>query len=234
MVVFKQIQTPLTACVAGPSKSGKTQWILKFLQHLDVLLDKSPSTIVWCYGELGGVPKEVQNNPSIQKHCGVPTEDSGLLTENSLIILDDLMQEAYNQNISDLYTRGSRHRKISIILLTQNLFHQSKNSRDISLSTRYFVLLKNCRDKFQFNHLAKQIYPENSKSLCSALHDAWSKPFNYLLVDLDPCTPDALRFRTNIWPTDPFMIVYANDQSIDCLQTQTGGAYCKTTQRTLF
>jgi len=168
MSQFTQFRAPLTACVSGPSKSGKTQWILKFLQHLDVLVDHQFKSIVWCYGEEGGVPDEISNNSLIIKHRGIPTEESGLLTENSLIILDDLMGEAYNQNISDLYTRGSRHRKISIVLLTQNLFHQSRNSRDISLSTRYFVLLKNCRDKFQFQHLARQIYPENTKSLCAA------------------------------------------------------------------
>jgi len=212
-----QFKVPFTACLAAPSGSGKSTWILKFLQYLPVLVDKPFDHIVWCFGEESGIPTEILNDHSIQRHRGVPTEQSGVLRENTLIILDDLMSDCYNKCVSELYTKGSRHRKISVFLLTQNLFHQSKHSRDISLSTRYFILLRNVRDRAQFVHLARQIYPENPSSLCEALGEAWSTPFSYLLIDLDPSTNDSLRFRSNIWPSDPYMIVFASDKGIDSL-----------------
>lgn len=218
-----QFKTPFTACLAAPSGSGKSTWILKFLTYLPVLVDKPFDNIVWCYGEEGGLPADVLENNSIRKHRGVPTEESGVLKEGSLIILDDLMGECYNKCVSELYTKGSRHRKISVFILTQNLFHQSRHSRDISLSTRYFILLRNVRDRAQFFHLARQIYPDNPKSLCAALNDAWSTPFSYLLIDLDPATDEGLRFRSNIWPSDPFMTVYASDKAIDSLQQSKEG-----------
>jgi len=40
-----------------------------------------------------------------------------------------------------------------VLLLTQNLFHQDTNSRDISLNAKYLVLFKNVRDKKQFLYL---------------------------------------------------------------------------------
>ena len=212
-----QFKVPFTACVAAPSGSGKSTWILKFLQYLPVLVDKPFDHIVWCFGEESGIPLEVLKKPDIRRHRGVPSEDSDVLKENSLIILDDLMSDCYNKCVSELYSKGSRHRKISVVILTQNLFHQSRHSRDISLSTRYFILLRNVRDRAQFVHLARQIFPENPSSLCQALKEAWSTPFSYLLIDLDPSTDDSLRFRSNIWPCDPHMIVYASDKGIDAL-----------------
>ena len=215
--MYPQFKVPFTCNVAAPSGSGKSSFIVKFLRYLPELLDKPISQVVWCYGESSGVPQEVLDNPAIKRHRGVPTDESGLLVSGSLIILDDLMREASNSFVSDLYTRKSRHNQISVILLSQNLFHQSKHSRDISLSTRYFVLLRNVRDRAQFSHLARQIYPENPASLCAALRDAWSAPFAYLLIDLDPSTDEGMRFRTNIFPDDKYMTVYVNEREIDRL-----------------
>lgn len=198
--------------------------MLKFLRHIRELVEGEIEHIVWCYGEEGGVPPEIEQSASIKAFRGVPTEESKLLRPNSLIVLDDLMSECYNKVVSDLYTRGSRHKKISVFILTQNLFHQSPHSRAISLSTRYFVLLRNVRDRAQFSHLARQIYPENAPSLCSALCDAWCRPYSYFLIDLDPRTEEGLRFRTNIFPDDPYMIVYASDQALDLLK-ESGKAF---------
>jgi hypothetical protein len=49
----------------------------------------------------------------------------------TLIVLDDLMDSAYSTNISQLFTKGSHHNNISLVLITQNLFHQGPSSRDI-------------------------------------------------------------------------------------------------------
>ena len=41
-----------------------------------------------------------------------------------LEILDELMTDVYSKQVCDLFTKGSHHRNISVILITQNLFHQ--------------------------------------------------------------------------------------------------------------
>ena len=63
--------------------------------------------------------------------------------------------------MSELFTKGSHHRNISLVLITQNLFHQGPSLRDISLNSKYIVVFKNPRDKTQIVHLARQVYAEN-------------------------------------------------------------------------
>jgi len=50
-----------------------------------------------------------------------------------LVIIDDLMRESSSSEvIVDLFTKGSHHKNLSIILISQNLFHQGRGQRDIS------------------------------------------------------------------------------------------------------
>ena len=58
--------------------------------------------------------------------------------------------------VSQLFTRG-RHDNLSVIFLTQNLFHPKQ--RNISLNSDYMVIFKNVRDKSQFTNLAKHAEP---------------------------------------------------------------------------
>jgi hypothetical protein len=68
--------------------------------------------------------------------------------------------------VSELFTKGSHHRNNSLVLITQNLFHQGPSSRDISLNSKYIVVFKNPRDNTQIVHLARQVYPEKLLSAC--------------------------------------------------------------------
>jgi len=118
------------------------------------------------------------------------------------VILDDLLNDVYSKQVYDMFTKGSHHRNISVILIIQNLFHQGRYCRDISLNAKYLVLLKNVRDKNQFMFLARQVYPENSASFYKAYLDATQRPHGYLLLDLSQYTDDRLHLRTDIFPTE--------------------------------
>ena len=87
-----------------------------------------------------------------------------------------MLNDVYSKQVCDMFTKGSHHRNISVILITQNLFHQGRYCRDISLNAKYLVLLNNVRDKNQFMFLARQVYPENSASLHKAYMDATYDP----------------------------------------------------------
>jgi hypothetical protein len=39
-----------------------------------------------------------------------------------LFILDDLLNDVYSRAVCDLFTKGSHHRNLSVILITQNYF----------------------------------------------------------------------------------------------------------------
>lgn len=132
-----------------------------------------------------------------------------------LIIIDDLMTESSSGNaIANMFTKGSHHNNLSVIFITQNIFHQSRNARDISLNAHYLIIFRNPRDKTQVSHLSRQLCPDNPKFVQEVYFDATSKPYGYLLLDLKQDTPDNCRFRTSIFTDDPSLYVYVPKKGI--------------------
>ena len=107
-----------------------------------------------------------------------------------------------DQRIVNLFTRGSHHRNLSVIYIVQNLFHQGKGSRSISLNSHYLVLFKNPRDKLQvlIMTLAKQMYPGRTDFFLKQYEAAVRRPFGYLLIHLKTTTKDDCRLKTNVLP----------------------------------
>ena len=65
------------------------------------------------------------------------------------------------------------------------------------------------RDKQQFMHLARQVYPEDSSSLYKAYIEATKRPHGYIILDLSQDTNDLLRFRTNVFSDESPPVIYA-------------------------
>ena len=189
---------PFTSIVSGPTSSGKTQFVLKLLENSNIMFTEKPQNIRWFYGEfqkwmlypkyseiefIEGLPHDVDVNPS----------------KVNVFVIDDLMHET-DETIAKLFTKGSHHKNISVILLTQNMFHQNKHARSISLNAHYMIIFKNVRDASQITNLAKQMYPGKIKYLKDSYADATSKPYGYLMIDMKPDTSELLRLRTDIFP----------------------------------
>ena len=141
--------------------------------------------------------------PRIEFFKGIPgdLEEDWYLNPsiNNMIVLDDQMAEASNdKRILNVFVKGSHHRNLSVLLLTQNLFHQCKISRGISLNSHYIVLFKNPRDRLQVLTLAKQMYPGETNRFMKKYEEAIQRPYGYLFVDLKPATPEQCRLRTNV------------------------------------
>ena len=69
--------------------------------------------------------------PNIQFVEGFPNNlyDMTDAHDSSMVILDDLMSQCSNdQRVVDLFTRGSHHRGITVLFLTENLFPPGKLS----------------------------------------------------------------------------------------------------------
>jgi hypothetical protein len=153
-----------------------------------------------CYGEKCAKPSpQSVSGKRIQYFEGVPEDLKNEGGRPSLIILDDLLTEVYSKQMCILFTNGCYHRNISVLLITQNLFHQGTYCRDIYLNTKYLMLLKNTGDKQQFTHLAWQVYPDNSKSQYLAYLAATNKAHGYLVLVFAQDT-DKLGYRTHIIP----------------------------------
>ena len=94
------------------------------------------------------------------------------------------MVSAYSTKVSELFTKESQHRNISLLVITQTVFHQGPSSRDISLNSKYIVVFKIPRDKTQIMHMAREVHPKNissfHKTYLQACKDSHSYLFYYL------------------------------------------------------
>ena len=75
--------------------------------------------------------------------------------ENILLLFDDSSEEIYNDDeIVKLATAG-RHKGLMVIYAKQNLFHQSRWSRNIDSNISEIILFKSPRDIQQLDHLGR-------------------------------------------------------------------------------
>lgn len=197
------MQHPFTALISGPTGSGKTQFTLKLIHHASTMITPPPQEIVWCYGVYQDVFASMKNVRFVE---GLPNVSDFDGSKRVLLVIDDLMHEA-NDKVAQIFTKGSHHRNISVLFLTQNIFHSSKHNRTMNLNSHYIVLFKNPRDVGQVAILGRQMYPKG-KFLEEAFKDATAKPYGYLFIDLKPNTEEQHRVKTNIFPDETPKYVY--------------------------
>ena len=141
----------------------RAQWMWQYcilfpvLQNLDALCTKPNfREIFWCFSEATVPQRQLdgcKQRDKILFYEGLP-EFENEQSKRCLIILDDLLNEVYSKDACDIFTKGSHHRNISVILITQNLCHQGHYTRDMLLNAKYLVIYKNVRYKNQFLYLA--------------------------------------------------------------------------------
>ena len=198
MMEFPRFQHPCSILMAGPSMSGKSYFLRDLLNNRDKMFSPPPDKVIWFYGIQQKLYEEIENVTFVE---GFPSNYQEYIGLNSLIILDDLMTEmGSDKRLTQLFTKGSHHLNLSVIFITQNLFHKGKEMRDVSLNCQYLILFKNRRDMSQVMHIAKQLYPRRTKFFQEVYEDATKKPYSYLLVDLKNDTPERMRLRTQILP----------------------------------
>ena len=176
-----RFKVPSNFYISGQSQCGKSYLVRRLLSYLNELFHPVPSKVIYCYGEY---QKEFDELRGVDFIEGFPQD----------------------QRVSDLFTRGSHHKGISVLYLTQNLFPPGKLSRTISLNSHYFIVFKNPRDSLGIATLAKQMFPGRTQYLMDSFQDATKKPFSYLLIDCHPQTPENIRLRTNIFPGERHIV----------------------------
>ena len=207
IVMDVRFKVPANFYISGQSQSGKSSLVRQLLHYVNELFYPVPTKIIYCYGEY---QKEFEKLHNVDLVEGFPSNLDDLTKghEHSIVVLDDLMGEcSKDQRVSDLFTRGSHHKGISVFYLTQNLFPPGKLSRTISLNCHYIFVFKNPRDSLGITTLAKQMFPRQSNYLVDAFHDATKQPYSYLLIDCHPQTPEDIRLRTSVLPGER-QIVY--------------------------
>jgi hypothetical protein len=188
--------------VVGPSGSGKSHFICKLLQN-ERMFETNFKNIYWHHGGLGEAGLTAKEMCKLTKIKYIEGFDPGWtkrLKEGDVIVIDDLYQESNKESdFNNLFTKISRHRGVTVIFITQNLFHQGGQHRTRNLNVQYLVLFKNPRDQTVIDFVARQAFPNNKNFLIESFQDATSNAHGYLFLDFTQGCPDELRIRTNIF-----------------------------------
>ena len=187
---------PFTMIVAGPTRSGKTSWVVSILKNRHSQIKPTPSRIVFCYMHWQPMYLDLESLiPDIEWYDAMPTEETFESFPNSIVILDDMMADVVDDSkMMKVFTERSHHQNISVIFMTQNIFHPGRRARTISLNTQYMVLFDNPRDRQQIRTLASQMYPGDSSNFMDKFKKATSKPYGKLILDLRPNVLEKDRF----------------------------------------
>lgn len=194
--------------VAGPSSSGKTEFVKKIVRHRKVLFRDKINSIHWFFG----IVPPFNRLDGVHLHKGLEKNWTDLIKPYDMVIIDDLFVEgSTNKELTNAFTRLAHHHPCTLIYITQNVFHRSADSKTRNLNTHYLVLMKNPRDATQISYIARQMYPQNSNFLTSVYRDVTrDEPYSYILLDFNQETPSTLRVRSHIFPSDPYA-VYINN-----------------------
>ena len=122
------LKHPFTVLISGGRGVGKTEFTKKLLKSK--LIAPPPEHIVWCYAKHQQDLFEKLMKMNMGYVDGIPRELDKHFKKNkrSLIILNDLMDEASKSlKITQLFTRG-HHDNLSMIYLTQ-IFVTKKSTR---------------------------------------------------------------------------------------------------------
>ena len=192
--------------VSGPTQAGKSTFVHGLLAHAREIFGTPPREIYVFDGQY----KEDLTTKREVTNEGLPdTAGFENIEPYSVVVLDDLMEEAKNhRGVTALFTKLVHHMKLFVISITQNFYQQSKDVRTRRLNVQYNVMVKNPADVTQVNTLSRQMYPNFSKFLPEVYDHVTRKPHGYLFIDLRQETPEQIRIRTNVLLSQFPMIVF--------------------------
>ena len=206
------IKVPCNNIIFGGSFSGKTTLITEIIRYRSYIFDHQFSAIYFCY-EMYQPNYDELKEMGVICYNGVPSLEqikkwSDVKDKHILLIFDDLAETLISKEcITDtkcLFTILGHHAKITIFLLTHNLFYP--NFRTISLSTHNFFLMKMLRDKSTLINLSKQSFPGKSATFLKIYDDALKESSQYpnkppyILVKMNPFDTNDYQIITNIFP----------------------------------
>ena len=222
-VTFK---CPFNCIMSGSSGSGKTSRLLEFLQLKDVLCSEKFYKIYYFYSSWQSIYDKMKLHKLVDYFIeGIPDHESlmSLIDNNTqwnkspnhqLLIFDDLLCDIVSRKddlMQKLFTVYSNHKKLSVILLSQMLFKPGDYKFSVlSENVHYLFLFKSPRNSSKIIHLAKLVSPYDNKFIVRSYREATSSEFTYLLFDFHQTTPEKIRLRSKIFPSQGTMTVHVN------------------------
>ena len=204
--------------VVGPAGSGKTQLIGRMICNQEKIFRPVFDKILYFYKHYQQPYRQLEaeclaNKVDLQLNQGLEwnaIERGEILKQRTLVVIDDLYDEAANsKEFLDLVIAG-RHRNVHLMVLRHNLFQQSKYSKTIDLNVTQIVLFNSPRDSEQIGILGRQLGERST--LLKVYKRATQEAFGHLLIDLDVRSSRNLRYCSHCSGDEPSHFYCARDE----------------------
>src|SRR5271156_818217 len=203
--------------VSGPTMSGKSTFVHALLKDKSIF-SNPPERVYWFYGQ---VTDDLKDKDYILKDLPETFVD---IPPSSIIVLDDLMQEAKDHaGVTNLFTKLVHHNNLFVINITQNFFLRTNETRTWRLNSQYLVLFKNPSDATQIAVVGRQMFPQNPSFLSHVYSKATKKPHEYIFIDLRQETDDDTRIRSHILQKEFPMRIYKQERHYKRLNINKDG-----------
>ena len=214
-----RFQTPSSILVVGPSGCGKTMFTEKLLLDNKDLFETPPTQVHYCYGAWQDRFQAMQEQ-GVVLHEGIP--DHQALVQwfpqgQGVLVLDDLMDEgSHDKHLLDLFTKHSHHQNVMVLYLCQDMFPVGKYAKSISRNAHYIVAFKNPLDQLGVRNVLLQSFPTTWKDSLETFHQATTRPYGYLMLDLHPASSDQQHLLSHLlknegWTTPSTLALLALD-----------------------
>lgn len=191
------LKSPFGMIISGPSSSGKSTLLLKFIAESVELIEPKPASILYCFGEMSQIVPILQKS-GIGVFAGVPPEDViKRQPKPLLLILDDLLLAIDEKYLNQLFTAKSHHQNFSIVFVTQNLFE--KKIKVARQNAQYLILMRSPNSALSVRNIGVQLFPRQLDYFLDAYRQATNQPYGYLLIDMHASSDPSLRLRTSIF-----------------------------------
>ena len=201
-----KLKLPFGLILSGPSSSGKSTLLLKFIAESDTLIDPPPKSILYCFGEMTDtIP--IMQKAGIAVYSGVPPEELIKKQEKPcLLILDDLLLSISEAYLSALFTAKSHHQNFAVVFVTQNLFERKiKVARQ---NAQYLILMRSPNSALAIRNIGTQLFLRQLDYFLDAYKQATNQPYGYLMIDMHAASDPQLRLRTNIFKDDEAAVIF--------------------------
>jgi len=111
------------------------------------MIEPPPEEIWYCYGEFQPI---FARYPEVKFHEGMP-DFTKFDRRSTFLVLDDLMSET-NDDVANLFTKGSHHRNVSVMFLTNLILQKQAHAYHQSELSLYDTVQKftRCTSVFHF------------------------------------------------------------------------------------
>ena len=216
---------PGNMALYGPTKSGKTYFLVKLIRDRDEIFDfpahcphKKFKKIFFFYGS---VMQEVfermqeEYGAMLSLRSGFPGEELNQIIKQedrpALVIFDDLQEEIYaKKGAQNMLCRDSHHMDLTIVMVFQGLFGTGNSVRvreqfAVQVFFRYMNEEKGLNMRF-----SNFVVDRAARDVFFRIYKKWTEEKGgYLVADFHPDqTPEqrVFRFRTKIFTDDKFTL----------------------------